>query len=317
MDYDDAVATFASPRPAGTPLPEVVGAGGPARRLRDACEPLAMHALWNRRTNDCLAALGLDFLTGYVWGRAASLGEPSPPVVAAVFAWFEPGLLAGLYQTARTAVRRERLLAVRDASTAASLAEVLAGDDPAEVADLLADAVEGADGTGRPLFSGLRGRGRPGHPYQRLWWACDLVREHRGDSHVAVANAAGIGPVEMNVLTECWIGMPRLATGRRADRSRPRRQGRHRGPHRRRGAGDRRRARRPAGRGGRPAGRLERAVHRGRRLPRRHPQTRRRLNGTPRIRRACAAVAGARPRPSTRATAARSRSRLDGSPGPA
>jgi hypothetical protein len=214
MDYDDAVATFASPRPAGTPLPEVVGAGGPARRLRDACEPLAMHALWNRRTNERLAALGLDFLTGYVWGRAASLGEPSPPVVAAVFAWFEPGLLAGLYETARTAVRRERLLAVRDAATAASLAEVLAGDDPAEVAEvasLLADAVEGADGTGRPLFSGLRGRGRPGDPYQRLWWACDLVREHRGDSHVAVANAAGLGPVEMNVLTECWIGMPLLS----------------------------------------------------------------------------------------------------------
>jgi hypothetical protein len=211
MDYDDAIATFASPRPAGTPVPEVVGAGGPARRLRDACEPLAMHALWNRHTNERLAALGLDFLTGYVWGRAASLGEPSPPVVAAVFAWFEPGLLAGLYETARTAVPRERLLAVRDAGTAASLAEVLAGDDPAEVADLLADAVERADGTGRPLFSGLRGRGRPGDPYQRLWWACDLVREHRGDSHVAVANAAGLGPVEMNVLTECWIGMPLLS----------------------------------------------------------------------------------------------------------
>src|SRR6202034_546230 len=178
MDYDDAVATFCSPRPAGTPLPEVVGAGGPARRLRDACEPLAMHALWNRRTNERLAALGLDFLTGYVWARGRSLGEPSPAVVAAVFAWFEPGLLAGLYETARTAVRRERLLAVRDASTAASLAEV---------------------------------RARPGNPYQRLWWACDLVREHRGDSHVAVANAAGLGPVEMNVLTECWIGMPLLS----------------------------------------------------------------------------------------------------------
>ena len=34
MDYD-AVATFASPRPAGTPLPEVVGAG-PAIRI-SAC----------------------------------------------------------------------------------------------------------------------------------------------------------------------------------------------------------------------------------------------------------------------------------------
>jgi hypothetical protein len=64
---------------------------------------------------------------------------------------------------------------------------------------------------GRPLFSGLRGRGRPGDPFQRLWWACDLVREHRGDSHVAVANAAGLGPVEMNVLTECWVGMPLLS----------------------------------------------------------------------------------------------------------
>ena len=211
MDYADAVATFCSPRSAGTPLPEVVRAGGPARRLRDACEPLAMHALWNRHTNERLAALGLDFLTGYVWGRAASLGEPSPPVVAAVFAWFEPNLVAGLYETARSAVPRERLLAARDAATAESLAEVLAGDDPAEVAGLLADAVEVADGTGRPLFSGLRGRGRPADPFQRLWWACDLVREHRGDSHVAVANAAGLGPVEMNVLTECWIGMPLLS----------------------------------------------------------------------------------------------------------
>jgi hypothetical protein len=214
MDYDDAVETFCSPRPAGTPLPEVVRAGAPARRLRDVCEPLAMHGLWNRHTNERLAALGLDFLTGYVWGRAASLGEPSAPVVAAVFAWFEPSLLAGLYEAARSAVPREQMLEARDAATAESLAEVLTGDDPAEVAevaDLLADAVEGADGTGRPLFSGLRGRGRPGDPYQRLWWACDLVREHRGDSHVAVANAAGLGPVEMNVLTECWIGMPLLS----------------------------------------------------------------------------------------------------------
>ena len=53
----------------------VVGAG-PARRLRDAIEPIAMHAVWARRTNERLAGLGLDFLGGYVWGRAAALGEP-------------------------------------------------------------------------------------------------------------------------------------------------------------------------------------------------------------------------------------------------
>jgi hypothetical protein len=211
VDYDDAVATFYAPRPADTPVPEAVRSGAPARRLRDACEPVAMHAVWNRRTIERLAGLGLDFLASYVGGRAASLGDPAPPVVAATFAWFEPSLIAGLFETARAAVPRDQLLAARDAATTESLTEVLAGDDPAGIADVLADAAEGADGTGRPLFSGLRGRGRPGDPVQRLWWACDLVREHRGDSHIAVANVAGLGPIEMNVLTECWVGMPLLS----------------------------------------------------------------------------------------------------------
>jgi hypothetical protein len=170
-----------------------------------------MHAVWNRRTIERLAGLGLDFLASYVGGRAASLGDPAPPVVAATFAWFEPGLIAGLFEAARAAVPRDQLVAARDAATTESLTEVLAGDDPAGTADLLADAAEGADGAGRPLFSGLRGRGRPEDPVQRLWWACDLIREHRGDSHVAVANAAGLGPIEMNVLTECWVGMPLLS----------------------------------------------------------------------------------------------------------
>jgi hypothetical protein len=207
------VTSPASERPggAGPPLPEAVRAGGPARRLRDACEPLAMHAVWSRPVRQALAALGLDFLGGYVAGRTASLGEPSPPVVAATFAWFEPVQLAAWYEAARAAAPRDQLVAARDAATAASLAGVLAGEDPAGVADLLTGATAGADGTGRPLFAGLRGRGAPADPFQRLWWACDLVREHRGDSHVAVANAAGIGPVEMNVLTECWLGMPLLS----------------------------------------------------------------------------------------------------------
>jgi len=46
---------------------------------------------------------------------------------------------------------------------------------------------------------------------RRLWWACDLVREHRGDSHVAAAAAAGVGPIEMNILTELWLGLPLLS----------------------------------------------------------------------------------------------------------
>ena len=211
MDYPEAVAAFFAPRQEGTPLPAAVVGGRPARRLRDACEPVAMHAVWSRVTNERLAGLGLDFLTSYVGGRGAFLGEPAGAVVAATFAWFEPGLVTALWDAARSAVALDRLAEVRDRATVASLRAVLAGQDPGEVADLLADAAEPADGMGRPLFSGLRAEGRPQDPVHRLWWACGLVREHRGDAHVAAAAAAGLSAVEMNILTELWIGMPLLS----------------------------------------------------------------------------------------------------------
>ncbi len=211
VDYAEAVAAFFVPHPEGTPLPAAVSGGGPARRLRDACEPVAMHAVWSRTTNERLARLGLDFLTSYVGGRGACLGEPTGAVVAAAFAWFEPGLVTALWDAARSAVALDRLVRARDESTVASLREILAGEDPGEVANLLADAAEPADGMGRPLFSGRRADGRPEDPVHLLWWACGLVREHRGDSHVAAAAAAGLSALEMNILTELWIGMPLLS----------------------------------------------------------------------------------------------------------
>ena len=211
MDYTDAVAAFFNPRPAGTSLPAVVAKASPARRLRDACEPIAMHAVWSPGTNARLAEQGFNFLTAYIGGRAASLGRPVGPVVGAAFAWFEPTLVAALYDAAAELLPTAELLAVRDEATTDSLRRALDGDDPTEVADLLAAAAEGADGTGRPLFSGLLGRGRPADPVQRLWWACELVREHRGDSHIAAAGVSGVGPVEMTILTELWLGMPLLS----------------------------------------------------------------------------------------------------------
>jgi hypothetical protein len=211
VDYADAVAAFFVPRQEGTAVPAAVTEGSRARRLRDACEPIAMHAVWSRTVNERLAGLGLDFLTSYVGGRGACLGEPSGAVVAAAFAWFEPGLVTALWDAVRSAVGHDQLVQARDEATVASLREVLAGEDPGEVASLLADAAAAADGMGRPLFSGRRADGRPADAVHLLWWACGLVREHRGDSHVAAAAAAGLDAVEMNILTELWLGMPLLS----------------------------------------------------------------------------------------------------------
>ena len=211
MDYADAEAVFFVSRPEGTQQPAAVTEGSPARRLRDACEPLAMHAVWSEAVHQRLAQLGLDFLAGYVGPRAVSLGDPAGAVVAATFAWFEPGMMIATWEAARAAATPAQMALARDESTVASLRAALGGEDPGEVAGWLADAAQVADGMGRPLFSGRRADGRPADPVHLLWWACGLVREHRGDSHVAAVAAAGLNPVEANILTELWVGMPLLS----------------------------------------------------------------------------------------------------------
>jgi hypothetical protein len=210
MTYDEVVAAFFVASPEGI-VPAPVAAGSPARRLRDAVEAIAMHAVWSRRTNERLAALGFEFLTAYVAGRAADLGEPDAGVVVSSFAVFEPGMLTATYEQARATCDRATMLTARTEATVESLREVLAGaptSDVADVADRLAAAVTAADPTGRPLFAGLANQPWPDDPVGRLWRACDLVREHRGDSHVAASVAAGVDPIAMNVLTELWVGMP-------------------------------------------------------------------------------------------------------------
>jgi hypothetical protein len=212
MDYEAAIATFFSPPPDGTSMPEVLAERGPARRLRDALEPLAMHAVWAREVYEALAPHGLDFLSGYVYGRGASLGDVPSSVVASAFAVFPPELIDQLWTDARSRIGRAELIALRDQSVAASLRKVLGDvtteEEVARVADVLERAVHAADAAGRPLFSALRAAPKLTDPYARLWRAADLVREHRGDGHVATCVAAGLGPCEMNIVTELWLGYP-------------------------------------------------------------------------------------------------------------
>ena len=209
MDYDAAIEAFYAPSPAGSAPPPP--STHPARRLRDAFEPVAMHAVWSRQTYDALSAMGLNFLTGYVWGRASGMGEPAAGVVVSSFACFEPGLITALYEEARAKVSRGDLVAAREEATIASLRATLDDVDDDEVSGVvtaLRRGIDAADGTGRPLFSGLVSQPWPEHPVGQLWRACDIIREHRGDTHVAACVAAGVDAVAMNILTELWLGLP-------------------------------------------------------------------------------------------------------------
>lgn len=212
MDYSEAVVLFFADPPAGTPTLAVVNAGSPARRLRDALEPLSMHAVWSPGTNAALAELGFDFFGGYLTGRAAPLGDVPSSIVAATFAVFEPNVVDALWTDGRSKLPLSRLIEVRDRATTGSLRAVIApvaGEaEVLGVAEVLERAVAAVDGTGRVLFSALRSQPRLADPYGRLWRAADLVREHRGDGHVAACVAAGLDPVRMGILMEVWLGYP-------------------------------------------------------------------------------------------------------------
>ncbi|MEJ2889139.1 SCO6745 family protein [Actinomycetospora aeridis] len=211
MDFDEARSVFCRPRTG--PVAADPGATTPARRLRDAIEPLAMVTVWSDPAADESAAAGLDFLGGYVGGRASALGDVPGTVVAAAFAVFEPGLVGGLWDQARTSCPVADLAAMRERAGAAALRSVLDDVDEAgidAVAATLRAALAPADLMGRPLVAGMTARQWPQDVHGRLWHATTLVREHRGDSHVAACVAAGLDGIEANILTELRVGFALL-----------------------------------------------------------------------------------------------------------
>jgi hypothetical protein len=186
-------------------------AGSAARRLRDAMEPIATHAYWNDATRASGRIVGPQGLGSYVYGRGAYLGDASPAVVAAAFGWFEPTLIARAFADAASRFRPDDVLPSRAEAATASLSEILAGQPAAVIAataDALIEAARSAPTIGRCLFAGRVAGAVPTTPAGRLWWACETLREYRGDSHLIAVAAAGVDPVVMNILTELWIGLP-------------------------------------------------------------------------------------------------------------
>jgi hypothetical protein len=172
--------------------PHVSDEPTPARRLRDAIEPVAMVHVHSEEAREQYAALGLARFAGYVLGRAGTLGLPPAPLVVATFGVFEPDVLAAKQAGAVRCLHR----VLGDASR-----------DVEEVVTVLRGGLDRAPLLGKPLFAGLRALDWPGDAWGRLWHAANLLREFRGDAHLAALLGAGIGPVEANLLTEAHVGI--------------------------------------------------------------------------------------------------------------
>ncbi|MFE6713046.1 hypothetical protein [Streptomyces sp. NPDC057695] len=155
------------------------------------------------------AALGYDTSErwpSYVAWRAAPLGPADADGVTRAFHSFSPAMIAryvpAAWETAAPAdVLAARLRAVDRTYRAVLGEELLADPGLAEAAGLArtaarAAAASGPDTVPRPLAAANAALPWSGAPHLDLWHAATILREHRGDGHLAALTDAGLDPVE-------------------------------------------------------------------------------------------------------------------------
>lgn len=191
-----------------------------ARRLFQLVEPVAVVTYMAPEPTEAVMALGLrNVWDAYFAGRAAPLGRDVPAaVVHSLFYNFADGEVALHIPRVWDTVTPEAATAARERGSVAALRRILGdlADTPgvARAADLVVRAGISARTEGRPLYAAVRTLPLPMEPLARLWHGANLLREHRGDGHVAALLTAGIGGTEAHVLHALSEGMPAETFGR-------------------------------------------------------------------------------------------------------
>ncbi|MFB7617995.1 hypothetical protein [Kitasatospora sp. NPDC056181] len=176
----------------------------PARALWWLFEPVYAVTFLQPESRAAFEAAGLDgSWRGYFAGRSAPLGAvDAPPVIASFFS-FSPAMVERALPAVWTHASPQQALAARTDGSAAALTRLLAPVEPEQVesaATALEEAVARLDCAGRVLAAANAALPRPVDVYGRLWQAATVLREHRGDGHVAALVAAGLDGCEAPVL---------------------------------------------------------------------------------------------------------------------
>ena len=190
-----------------------------ARRMFELVEPIGVIPYSADDPNEAMFALGFtDYWDTYFAGRAAPLGFVPAEVVHALFYNFAPGEVARHIPKVWSTTTPDAAFAARQRGCVTALRRILGDqvDGPgfARAAELLLGAATSAPVEGRPMYAALRALPIPGNAVARLFHAASLLREHRGDGHIAALLVEGVGGLEAHVLFALGVGMPAEKFGR-------------------------------------------------------------------------------------------------------
>jgi helix-turn-helix protein len=180
--------------------------GALARRAWRPLETLHGMIYFAAEAPEEFAKLGVEGRwPGYFGSRSAAMGPAPAEVVIATFFNFHPArvrkAMDGLWdRTTPAAMIDARLTAVDRALRRLLGDEVVGSSEMRAAADGVRAVAEAAsdDVVGRPLFAAHAALPwpEPDPPHVVLWHGAALVREHRGDGHVAALVSAGLDGCE-------------------------------------------------------------------------------------------------------------------------
>lgn len=177
-----------------------------ARRLWRAVEPVHTVTYFAPESRAACDALGTKgFWMSYFALRAAPLGAAPAELVTALFYNFHPGMVGRAVPNAWAVATPEQFVAARIEAVDTALhrllgAELLRSPEVVEAAAVARDAALTAPTAGRALAAANAALGWPEAPHLVLWHAQTVLREQRGDGHVAALLTAGLDPVEALVV---------------------------------------------------------------------------------------------------------------------
>ncbi len=190
-----------------------------ARSTYRTLEPYHAMVYFVPEAQEEYATLGLDGkanrAVGYFPARAAAMGAVTWATVHATFFNFSAVAvqfgISGVWDIASPA----DVLAARLRGADRALTRICGDqlDDLDEAVGLARKAAEGCTPYGRPLYAAHAALPWPEPPHLQLWHAVSLLREFRGDGHIAALVGAGLTGLEAAIL---HVAMPDSPWNRKA-----------------------------------------------------------------------------------------------------
>ena len=173
-----------------------------ARKTWRTLEPLHAMVYFVPEAAEAYARVGVTGRSGYFASRAAPMGAVAPEVVVATFFNFNPELVYSSLPRAWQIASPDVMLAARldavDAAFRRVLGDAVGSPEMHRAAALARGMAEvaGTHGEGRPLCAGHADLPWPDEPHLALWHAQSILREFRGDGHIALLVTHGLSGIE-------------------------------------------------------------------------------------------------------------------------